>query len=109
MFAPRPAGLKEPLGEVIRREDTPQKGFEKAAVAVHLPWHTFREGEPVPAYFVFKNGGDTTLTLDGRFNLFGPRPHALNGCAMRVFDRKDSDEPVLGFGRDRRETGEPRR
>src|SRR5262245_20839002 len=68
-FESHPANQKDRLK---LNAGAPGKEFEKAAAAVHLPWHTFREGEPVPAYFVLKNGGDRDLALDARLDLFGP-------------------------------------
>src|SRR5437764_8165974 len=67
-FESRAARQKERLAPAQGNAGAP----DKAAIAVHLPWNAFREGEPVPAYFVFKNGSDRDLKLDGRLDLFGP-------------------------------------
>jgi hypothetical protein len=84
-FEPPPAHRKDRFGW-WEPGDPPGKEPTKAAVAVHMPWHTFREGEAVPAYFVLKNGGDRDLSLDGRLDLYGPSPAALAACAIGVYD-----------------------
>jgi hypothetical protein len=69
---------------------------DKVSLAVHLPWHTFREGEVVPAYFVIKNGTNRDLPLDGRLDLYGPNAAARNACAVGVYDLKaDKVVPVV--------------
>jgi hypothetical protein len=85
-FEPPPAHRKDRFGWARGIDVIPAS--EKAGIAVHLPWHTFREGEVVPAYFVLKNGGDRDLPLDGRLDLYGPNPAALGACAVGVYDLK---------------------
>lgn len=99
-FDSRAARDSERLAALPGAPKAPGKGLDQAAIAVHLPWHTFREGEPVPAYFVFRNGSDRAVSLDGRLDLFGPRPCAWMSCALGVF-RAKTGESVLQFeGRD---------
>ncbi len=72
------------------KPDDPKFPRPEYDLAVHMPWATFREGEPVPAYFVLKNNDKAELPLGGRMELFGPRrdsPTFLNGCGFTVRDR----------------------
>ncbi len=98
-FDPRPAGLGGGAERLKARPGGAAKGFEKAAVAVHMPWHTFREGEEVPVYFVFRNGSDRDLSLDARLDLYGPNPMTCNACAINVADHATGEHiPVLSEG-----------
>ena len=92
-----PASRKDRFNWLRDKGDASGKEFAKAAIAVHLPWHTFREGEDVPAYFVFKNGSDRDLPLAGRLDLYGPNPSTRNACAIGVYEAKtDKTVPVVG-------------
>lgn len=86
-FASRSANQKERLPVPPQAGELP----DKATIAVHLPWTTFREGEPVPAYFVLRNGSDNDLALDGRLDLFGPRPDTWGSCVVGVFNAKTNE------------------
>lgn len=60
---------------------------EKCDIAVHLPWTKFREGEPVPAYFVVRNRNESELQLRLQMELFGPWPIVWSACRIKVRDR----------------------
>jgi hypothetical protein len=99
VFDSRPANENDRLRKLVAENLQPRRGFEKTAVAIHMPWHTFREGEPVPAYFVFKNGGGEDCGLDARLDLFGPHRVTWNSCSIDLFDRKTGKHvPVIGGG-----------
>jgi hypothetical protein len=67
-------------------------------LAVHMPWAAFREGDPVPAYFVLRNNRPRGLGLDARLALFGPEPTIWNSCDVRVRNAKTGEGvPVIGL------------
>ncbi|HEY1190082.1 MAG TPA: hypothetical protein VGE74_20700 [Gemmata sp.] len=89
---------KVPFRSQPTRPDDPKQEVQRAGydLAVHMPWATFREGEPVPAYFILRNNNKEELPLRCRFELFGPearRPAFVNGCRYTVRNRA-TGEPV---------------
>src|SRR5262245_14795111 len=56
-------------------------------LAIHLPWSRFREGEPMPAYFVARNNLDRDLSLPDYPQLFGPDPILTSSCDIYVLDK----------------------
>src|SRR4051812_41352075 len=59
-FEPPPAHRKERFDwKRVNADVIPAP--DKVTLTVHLPWHTFREGETVPAYFLIKNGTNRDL------------------------------------------------
>lgn len=86
--------------DTVRFDSRPVKDDEKFAgekrkggepkfdLAVHLPWTTFREGEPVPAYFVLRNNADSVLELHSCLDFSEPFPAVHGGeCDFDVRDR----------------------
>lgn len=74
--------------DVVKRDLTKPRPNNPYDVAVHMPWTRFREGEPIPAYFVLRNNRGKTLSLDGRLSLFGPEPATWNSCRIDVRNAK---------------------
>src|SRR5262245_17115665 len=68
----------------------------KLDIAVHLPWTRFREGEPIPAYFVVRNrGGELALSVE--MELSGGRRVVWSRCKIEVYDRA-TGERVRSIG-----------
>lgn len=66
-------------------------------LAVHMPWTKFREGEPVPAYFVLRNNG-ARLGLGSRMDLSGEYPELQGGgMSIDVRDRATGKSVLAGL------------
>ena len=63
-----------------------------------MPWTRFREGDPIPTYFVLRNNRGYALSLDARLSLFGSEPTLWNSCSIDVRDAK-TDKPVYVISR----------
>lgn len=67
-------------------------------VAVHMPWTKFREGEPVPAYFVLKNKRAETLRLGSRMDFLDRFPHLQGGeCWFDIRNKATGESVVDGL------------
>ena len=87
------------VDEVVN-ETKPAKARPKNRydVAVHLPWATFREGEPAHAYFVLRNNRGSSLGLDARLDLSGPEPMISGGgCPFDIRDRATGKSVVTAL------------
>ena len=69
-------------------ESTPERDANNFDIAVHMPWTTFREGEPIPAYFVLRNNSKSVLGLTSRvdFSRYLPQMHG-DAVSFDVRDR----------------------
>jgi hypothetical protein len=67
-------------------------------LAVHMPWTKFREGEPVPAYFVLRNNRSAMLGLGSRMDLSGGYPELHGGgMSLDVRDRATGKSVLKGL------------
>jgi hypothetical protein len=63
-----------------------------------MPWAKFREGEPVPVYFVLRNNRKSLLGLHSRLELAGPDAHVFGeDCSFSVRDLATGEEQVLSL------------
>lgn len=77
------------------KSDGPARPKNRYDVAVHMPATRFREGDPVPAYFVLRNNRGTMLGLGSRLEFTGSYPMLHGGdCDFDVRDRA-TGESVL--------------
>src|SRR5262245_1540102 len=75
----------------------PKTRAGKFDIAVHMPWTRFREGEPIPVYFVLRNNSDSNLTINNELELFRPHPVVWGSCRIRAWDLA-TDESVRVVG-----------
>ncbi len=81
---------KEVEDVVKRRIDGPVKvrPANRYDVATHMSWTKFREGEPMPAYFVLRNNRGSVLGLRSRIDMCEPTPTLRGGsCQYDIRDR----------------------
>src|SRR5262249_50331123 len=79
--------VKDEVDEV-RKEGAKPRPANRFDVAVHMPWTKFREGEPIPAYFVLRNNRGAILGLRSRIDCSGSHPQMHgSGISYAVRDR----------------------
>ena len=90
--------LKEPEEDAAKESPAKVRPKNRYDVAVHMPWAKFREGEPIPAYFVLRNNRGSTLGLRSRMDLCGPEPGLRGGaCDFDIRDRATGQSVIAGL------------